>query len=279
MTCFLHLLFACVLLFNVSTCQSKTKIEKAKETMTEPIASEPLTTPFQMNHIVDINNLNQIRSQSDLRDFLINTYKLPSKWEKKIKNVAVRRNENNRVLAITLEDCSPDEVSRTENRKIIYLKEQQENQPMRIKGLWSYKGSYMTISASDSHARWSPTLNGKSRRKKDVALDESTADKVSDAIIQQQKLDKFSKKGKKNIVLQKDKIIKKMGEKQGGSYFLQTQLDSQNVKQHVRDALLHSVSGAVVIIHFQSPFSKQGKRIKVRVPEFKSRGFRLFIPD
>ncbi|WP_078381287.1 hypothetical protein [Sutcliffiella halmapala] len=279
MTCFFHLLFSIVLLFNVSACQAKTKIEKAKVNMTDPIVSEPLTKPIKLDHLLDLNNRQQIESEYELRKYLIETYKLPHNWEKKITQVTARSDKKNRVIAITLDGEEARTKKEEEQNRIIYMKENQENFPFSInsKGVWRSEGSYMSITSNLFTKETKKQASSNNLHELSLAVNgKEAAENINKAIVQQQKIDKLSEKNPElKISLKKDKKINKVMEEKKGNLFLQTRLKTVEMHQYIRETLLHSKAGAVIILHQQHSYRKPVKSIKVRVPEFKSRGFRI----
>lgn len=248
--------------------------------MTDPIISEPLTTPIQLDQILDLNNQQQIGSEYELRKYLIETYNLPHHWKKKIKQITARSDKKNRVIAITLDEDETNTNKQEEKNRIIYMKENQENFPVSkyYKGMWRSGGSYMSITSN---------MFKKVKKQQDpkamdgeasiMANGKDAVKHINEAIVQQQKIDKLSEKKlpeHKNSIKNDPKLSKVIKEKQD-NLFLQTELKTEDMHQYIRETLLHSKAGAVIILHQQHSYRKTEKKIKVRVPEFKSRGFRI----
>jgi hypothetical protein len=264
--------------FNVSACQSKTKVEKANGNITSQMVVEPLTKPILLNQQLDIRNPVSIKTEKQLREHLIEQYHLPEKWEKHIKNVKVCADKTSQVIAISLENDNKADSNIIKQRKehVVYLKESQENSLpyKRVNGIWKKKGSYMTISTSPLDK-----INAlrKSKKHSDNLEENKTTEMVTSAIVQQLKVDRLTSKKVQKQPLRKseNKELVKLVDEHADKLFVNTNLKAEEITNHIKDALMNSKEDAVVILHRENRFPAP-REIHFYIPEFKSRGFRFY---
>ena len=258
---FFHILFCFVLSFNIFTCQLKTKMQKLNENVTKPVFSEPLTRPIRVNININGSEQQTIQTEKDLRSFLIETYELPSNWDKKISLAKVKMDKEDQVIALVL---TGQETANVEQENVVYLKKQAKH-PYLLDSIYKLPNKNGAVLQRVHIQNEGSTLPSK---------ENSVNKKIDEAILQQKKLEKvqskFSIEQNKHTNQNSVPIIKN-----DIKVDITSASSEENIELRLREVLLHARDGTVVIFHINQLFGKKQKPLKVKIPEFKSRGFRL----
>ena len=255
-----HILFCIVLSFNIFTCQLKTKMQKLNENVTKPIFSEPLTRPIRVNSNVDGKDQRTIQDEVDLKNYLIDTYQLPTNWDKQITLAKVKMDIEDQVIALVLSEKNTDII---EQESVVYLKKQAKD-PYLLDSMYKLPERHGSVLQKVQIPGEVESITSK---------ENSINKKMDELIFQQKKIEKVQSK----LDFKQSKVpINKSVQKTDNSKIDITSVSSEiNVESRLREVLLNARNGTVVILHINQLVGKKPKPLKVKIPEFKSRGFRL----
>ncbi|CAG9620568.1 hypothetical protein [Sutcliffiella rhizosphaerae] len=249
MACIFHCLFSVVLLFNVSACQTKTKVEKASEKLGEHLVAESLTKPILMIQEQPFYII-KISSKEELKEFISKKYHLPSIFNKELRALNISSDHTNKVIALEVEGEKKHHKNDKEREHIIYVKEQQKENLLEVR---KKEDSYMSISTKGT---------GKKRADSDIVkyafFNHKEMEKRVNKMIKHNNVIPFStlKANRKNSLL-------------GNQHRTEGKIQNQ-----VKDVFMNAKEDAMIILHSENKKTFP-KKIKLYIPEFKSRGFRL----
>ncbi|AST91447.1 hypothetical protein ACWE42_13540 [Sutcliffiella cohnii] len=276
MSNFFHILFAAVLLFNIFSCQSITKVIKTEENIEDPILSTPLTTPIFPEY--SLQNKPEIHSIDEMKQYLIQQYNLPEKWDKKIKSIKTRFSKNDQVIAVVLEDCDSSKKDK-ESDKVFYLKNTKGTfLPLQEQLV---TGSGMYFSVPKTPLTTVKKMRNSVSKKEDVDFMNKTDEKMKEAIVQQKKAEKVVEHLPKDVVTEEktEEILQKSAKENIEKIHVVENIKAEAFQNHLHDIFMHATTGTMIILHMSYPGSKSSKKIKIKIPEFKSRGFRFIRPS
>ena len=255
---FFHILFCFVLSFNIFTCQLKTKMQKLNENVTKPVFSEPLTRPIRLNININGNEQQTIQTEKDLRSFLIETYELPYNWDKEISLAKVKMDKEDQVIALVL---TGKETGNVEKENVVYLKKQAKH-PYLLDSMYKLPEKHGSVLQKVHNEEEGGNLPSKNK---------TVNKKIDDVIFQQKKIEKIQNKQEVELNIHKN-VEKSPNELKVD---ISSVSNEENINMRLREVLLHARDGTVVILHINQLLGKKHKPLKVKIPEFKSRGFRL----
>lgn len=274
MSNFFHILFAAVLLFNIFSCQSITKVMKTEENIEDPILSTPLTTPIFPEY--SLQNKPEIHSIDEMKQYLIQQYNLPEQWDKKIKSIKTRFSKNDQVIAVVLEDC--DELSSKKDKesdKVFYLKNTKGTfLPLQEQFV---TGSGMYFSVPKTPLTTVKKMRNSVSKKENEALMNKTDEKMKEAIVQHKKAEKVVENLPKDVVSEEktEEILQKSAKENIEKIHVVENINGEAFQNHLYDIFMNATTGTTIILHMSYPGGKSTKKIKIKIPEFKSRGFRF----
>ncbi len=233
-------------------------MQKLNDNVTKPVFSEPLTRPIRVNIDMNEKQPESIQTETELRNYLTDTYHLPINWDKQISLVRVKMDKEDQVIALVLTENEKKDMY--EEEKVVYLKKQAKH-PYLLESMYKLpekNGSVLQL------------VHKNNNQDKLKMVEKSVNKKIDDLIFQQKKIEKVQS----DSVIVKNEVIFKEFEKSKEEGMSSASREA-NIEKRLRDVLLHAKSGTVVILHINQLIGKKPKPLKVKIPEFKSRGFRF----
>lgn len=240
------------------------------------------------NEEENIKILSNSGNDSQLRSDLINKYQIPKEWGENVTGVKTRLNTTDKVIALTLDACGGVNGNGYDAELMYYLRTENIPATLFINSRW-IDANYWTFWALnripifelENHGTHHRPLSMNGREAWGIKGTTNVGEMVDEVLHNHRKIEsitgrapKFFRSGTAFYDEVGVKVANDLGE-EVVNFNVLGDAGATFSKEQVRDALLNSGPGSIVLLHMNKPNSETFEGIKLAVPELKSRGYRF----
>lgn len=255
------------------------------------ILSGCYSEPLEANKVTDEHPVVKKESTiEEIRQELMNKYgrMIPLEWGEKVQGVKTYINTNEKIIALTFDACGGPNGIGYDDQLMDFLQEEQVPATLFINGRWidANETIFRQLAINplfeiENHGTLHQPLSVTGNDAYGIEGTLSIEEAINEVLLNQNKIAEIT--GKKPKFFRSgtafyDEITVQIVEDLGGkavNYNVLGDAGATYSKEQVKQALLQSTPGSIVLLHMNQPGSETGEGVMMAVPQLKKMGYRF----